>query len=96
MSDNNHKCHYFRITYDWEAGAKDIKNAIGKPIDVVFSGDDYKGKNRWETLYPESKIVYFPRSEVNISSTEIRFFWTLGSKSAVTLRARKSKMFSLY
>lgn len=20
MSDNNHKCHYFRITYDWEAG----------------------------------------------------------------------------
>ena len=59
-------------TYDWEAGARDIKNAIGKPIDVVFSGDDYKGKNRWETLYPESKIVYFPRSEVNISSTEIR------------------------
>ena len=38
-------------TYDWEAGAKDIKNAIGKPIDVVFSGDDYKGKNRWETLF---------------------------------------------
>ena len=59
-------------TYDWEAGAKDIKEAIGKPISVVFSGDDYKGKNRWETLYPESKIVYFPRSEVNISSTEIR------------------------
>jgi len=59
-------------TYDWEAGARDIKNAIGKPIDAVFSGDDYKGKNRWETLYPESKIVYFPRSEVNISSTEIR------------------------
>lgn len=59
-------------TYDWETGAKDIKNAIGKPIDVVFSGDDYKGKNRWETLYPEAKIVYFPRSEINISSTEIR------------------------
>ena len=59
-------------TYDWEAGARDIKESIGKPIIVVFSGDDYKGKNRWETLYPESKIVYFPREEINISSTEIR------------------------
>ena len=37
-------------TYDWEAGARDIKETIGRPISVVFSGDDYKGKNRWETL----------------------------------------------
>ena len=59
-------------TYDWEAGARDIKEIIGRPISAVFSGDDYKGKNRWETLYPESKIVYFPREEINISSTEIR------------------------
>jgi HTH-type transcriptional repressor of NAD biosynthesis genes len=59
-------------TYDWNLGAQDIKNYIGKPIDAVFSGDDYKGRNIWETLYPESEIVYFPREEINISSTQIR------------------------
>ena len=37
-------------TYDWDTGANDIKNYINKPIDVVFSGDDYQGKDRWEKL----------------------------------------------
>ena len=59
-------------TYDWETGANDIKEYINKPIDVVFSGDDYKGKERWEKLYPGSEIYYIPRSNINISSTEIR------------------------
>lgn len=59
-------------TYDWETGANDIKNYINKPIDVVFSGDDYQGKDRWEKLYPGSEIYYIPRSNINISSTEIR------------------------
>lgn len=59
-------------TYDWNLGAQDIKKYINAPIDVVFSGDDYKGRNIWETLYPESEIVYFPREEINISSTQIR------------------------
>ena len=59
-------------TYDWENGANDIKKYINEPIDVVFSGDDYKGKDRWEKLYPESEIYYIPRSNINISSTEIR------------------------
>ncbi|MBE6159567.1 MAG: multifunctional transcriptional regulator/nicotinamide-nucleotide adenylyltransferase/ribosylnicotinamide kinase NadR [Lactobacillales bacterium] len=59
-------------TYDWETGANDIKKYINAPIDVVFSGDDYKGKNRWEQLYPESEIYYIPRENINISSTEIR------------------------
>ena len=59
-------------TYDWNLGAQDIKNYINAPIDAVFSGDDYKGRNIWETLYPESEIVYFPRDEINISSTKIR------------------------
>ena len=57
-------------TYDWQTGANDIKKHIGAPIDVVFAGDDYKGKNRWEELYPESEIYYIPRSNINISSTE--------------------------
>jgi len=58
--------------YDWSKGAQDIKNYIGETIDVVFSGDDYKDRGIWEKLYPESKIVYFKREEVNISSTMIR------------------------
>ena len=59
-------------TYDWNLGAEDVKNYIGQPIDVVFAGDDYKGRNIWESLYPESEIVYFSREEINISSTMIR------------------------
>ena len=59
-------------TYDWNLGAQDIKNYIKAPIDAVFSGDDYKGRNIWETLYPESEIIYFPRDEIDISSTKIR------------------------
>lgn len=63
----------YNTDYYWEKGANDIKNAIGKSIDVVFCGDDYLGTNRFESLYsPESEIIYFPRKEVPISSTEIR------------------------
>ena len=58
--------------YDWDSGAKDVKKKIGRFIDVVFAGDDYKGRNIWERLYPESEIVYFPRDLINISSTKIR------------------------
>lgn len=59
-------------SYDWDSGVKDVKKKIGRFIDVVFAGDDYKGKNIWERLYPESEIVYFPRDVINISSTKIR------------------------
>lgn len=64
----------YNTDYYWENGAKDIKNTIGKPIDVVFCGSDYLGSNRFENLYaPESDVIYFDRSEVPISSTELRF-----------------------
>lgn len=63
----------YNTDYYWEKGAQDIKNAIGKPIDAVFCGSDYLGSNRFESLYcPESKVIYFDREEVPISSTEIR------------------------
>lgn len=57
----------------WKNGSRIIKNKIGKKIDAVFCGDDYRGKNVFESLYGEdSEIIYFSREEVNISSTEIR------------------------
>ncbi len=59
-------------TYNWKQGVQDIKRYINKKIDVVFSGDDYKGRNVWENLYPESEIYYIRRDIVNISSTKIR------------------------
>lgn len=63
----------YNTDYYWENGARDIKNAIGKPLDAVFCGDDYLGTNRFESLYcPEAEVIYFPRKEVPISSTEIR------------------------
>lgn len=58
--------------YDWNKGANDIKNAIGEKIDIVFCGDDYKGKNIFESIYPESIIYYISRAEFDVSSTQIR------------------------
>lgn len=64
----------YNTDYYWEKGANDIKKAIGKKIDAVFCGSDYLGTNRFESLYcPESEVIYFDRSEVPISSTELRF-----------------------
>ena len=63
----------YNTDYFWEKGARDIKAAVGAPIDAVFCGTDYKGTGRFESLYaPESAVVYFDRAEVPISSTEIR------------------------
>lgn len=69
----------YNTDYYWEKGAQDIKAAIGKPIDAVFCGSDYLGTGRFESLYaPESAVVYFDRTEVPISSTDIRE-WATGS-----------------
>ena len=56
---------------NWEDGKNQVLE-VAKSLDVVFAGDDYKGKNIWENLYKDSKIHYFNRDEINISSTEIR------------------------
>jgi len=64
----------YNTDYYWQKGANDIKALIGKPIDVVFCGTDYYGTGRFESLYcPQSEVVYFDRTEVPISSTQIRF-----------------------
>ena len=62
----------YNIGNYWEIGANEIKNSIGKHIDVVFCGDDYKGTHKFEKLYKDSEVVYFNRGEVPISSTDIR------------------------
>ena len=59
-----------KFIYDWDTGVKQVKDYINKPIDVIFAGSDYKGKNIWEKEYPESKVIYIERNE--ISSTLIR------------------------
>lgn len=67
----------YNTDFYWEKGAQDIKDTIGKPIDAVFCGTDYLGTNRFESLYcPESEVVYFDRTEVPISSTDIRTWAT--------------------
>lgn len=60
-------------TYDWKVGCDDIRTKIGKPLDVVFVGDDYNyDGNPFATNYTEAEIVYVNRKDINISSTEIR------------------------
>lgn len=59
-------------SYNWQKGVEDVKEYIKTKIDIVFAGSDYKGENLWENLYKESKVIYFDREEINISSTEIR------------------------
>lgn len=56
---------------NWELGRDDVLRQTGN-LDVVFCGSDYEGRNIWETLYPNSEIVYMPRNDINISSTMIR------------------------
>lgn len=54
----------------WIAGRDEILSKIGKPIDVVFCGSDYKGSYRYEKLYG-CPVIYFDRQRRPVSSTEI-------------------------
>lgn len=62
------KADYTRDLWDRDAGI--IKAQAGRPIDVVFCGDDYGEDSFWNLCYPDSELVIFPRDQ--ISSTEIR------------------------
>ncbi len=59
--------------YDWEDGARMIKEAIGRPIDFVFSSEPSYGVH-FEKYYPNTKhvIVDDKRKTVTVSATEIR------------------------
>ena len=58
--------------YDWTDGVKQVKDYIKDKIDVIFAGSDYIGTDTWEKAYPESKVIYFDRNDIKISSTQIR------------------------
>ena len=45
-------------TYDWEQGVQDVKKYIGRKIDVVFAGSDYKDQNLWENLYKKLDKIH--------------------------------------
>lgn len=59
--------------YDWEEGAAQIKAAIGKPIDYVFSSETAY-EPIFRRLYPEARhvIIDAGRIQVPISATKIR------------------------
>lgn len=55
----------------WRQGHEKVIRQIGKPVDVVFCGSDYKGTDRYEKLYG-CPVVYFERSGIDVSSSELR------------------------
>ena len=54
----------------WESGRDYVLSQIGKPVDVVFCGSDYRGTERYEKLY-QCPVVYFDRESFSVSSTDI-------------------------
>ncbi len=54
----------------WTADCNEVKEKIGKKIDVVFCGSDYDENSFWNRCYEDSEFIVFPRNEYN--STEIR------------------------
>ena len=45
-----------------------IKEQIGKPIDVVFFGNDYTEGSYWHICYPEAEKYVFPRNDISSSA----------------------------
>ena len=54
----------------WIADCNEVKEKIGKTIDVVFCGSDYDENSFWNKCYEGSEFIVFPRNEYN--STAIR------------------------
>ena len=54
----------------WETGRDEVLRQIGKKVDVVFCGSDYRGTDRYESLYG-CPVIYFDRTECPVSSTDL-------------------------
>ncbi len=61
----------------WEKDCNEIKEKIGKKIDVVFCGSDYDENSFWNKCYEESEFVVFNRNKYNSSEirTNIYKYW---------------------
>ena len=59
---------------DWQQGAAQVRNIIGRPIDAIYCGSDYKadGTSPYQSYYPEARVVYTDRSLIPVSSSAIR------------------------
>lgn len=59
--------------YDWQRGAVNIKKAVGKPIDTVFSSEHVYGEY-FKELYPDAKhvVIDAKREAYPISATQLR------------------------
>lgn len=70
--DRNSKSEY--IMEKWISDSAKIKQMIGKPIDVVFCGSDYKDRtdNPYLVCYPDQDLIYFDRIDDGISSSEFK------------------------
>ena len=79
--------------YHWRKDADEIKKIIGEPIDAVICGSDYINTGIFEALYEDSKIIYYDRNEVPISSTAIRGnplkYWEFIPKAAKSYFTKK-------
>lgn len=54
----------------WKGDSLEVKAAVGKKIDVVFSGSDYGQDSFWKKCYEDSDYIIYPRNEYN--STDIK------------------------
>ena len=70
--DRNLKSEYTMAK--WISDSIKIKEMIGKPIDAVFCGSDYKDRidNPYLICYPDQDLVYFDRTDDGISSSEFK------------------------
>ena len=58
---------------NWLEGSKEIKQTIGKHIDVVYCSDEYDTEDSpYKRCYPDSKLIFIDRSLYKCSSSEIR------------------------
>ena len=62
----------YNTSEHWAAGAQQVKEQVGKRIDVVYCGSDHAAANEYARVYPDSEIKFVDRAEIAVSSTEIR------------------------
>ena len=77
----------------WRMGSEKVKQTIGKHIDVIYCGSDYKTDCPYKKYYTDIEIVFLERSDIPVSSTKIREnplqYWSYLPKSVRQYFLRK-------